>query len=123
MNKNIFSKNEQAALLLDGRWVQEVMKRMPDITDAVDALEPLTIAMSDVLAYARKNPVTAEKYFERLKLDDPSRMHDIFGIWKSEGLYKVAWMDHGTPRSLSTHHAVEEAVAKHISLVVGLPLE
>lgn len=121
MENILFSKDEQAALLLSGDWFQAVMKRKPEITDCADALEFLTITASDVLAYARKNPSAAERYFERLKLDDPSSMHDIFGIWKSEGLYKVAWMDRGTPRSVSTHHTVEDAVAEHVRLVVGLP--
>lgn len=120
MKDEPFSKDEQAELLLKGEWDIAVQKRFPEAWSAAHALQYLTISRSELAAYAQRNPVLVKEYFERVQTSDYSKLHDVNIIWFSDGVFKVAMIDHGTPCGVTTQTSIVKAVAEYIGLVCGL---
>ncbi|MBI2788844.1 MAG: hypothetical protein HYX59_09200 [Elusimicrobia bacterium] len=115
-----FGKDRQAELLLKGEWHLAAQQRFPEAVHASLTLQYLTISRAELAAYAEKNPVLAEEYFERMQTRDSSKLHDVCVIWRSDGVFKVAMVDHGTPRGVTAYAFVSQAVADHISTVCSL---
>lgn len=121
MKNEAFSKESQAELLLKGEWHIAAQARYPEAWCAALTLQYLTITGAEIAEYAEKNPALAERYLERMETHDFSNLHDVSVIWRSDGVYKVAVIDHGTPRGVTMHSSIARAVAEHVSLLHGLP--
>lgn len=120
MSDPIFSKDEQMRLLIDGKWHESIMKLHPEIAHASHAVRYLTVRRADVLEYFKRNPALARMHLEKWEAYKPQ--HDVFAVWHENGAYKVAIMDHGTPRDVTVFKSMEEAVANHFCLVCAIPL-
>lgn len=118
MNQSRIPRDEQLRLLIDGTWRDHIRLHYPDVADPRDLI---TITPADIEKYFYKHPKVAQARLETWRSPiDKRPFHDVPVLWEEEGVYKVAWMDHGQPTDERFFRAPEEALAFYLASRSGI---
>jgi len=110
--------DEQIRALLDGKFYELLKQYLRVDLSRVDIRSYITISRQDIVTFLQSNPEIANTYlekFQRLNL-----FHDTAGITKEGDSYQVYWLDYGHKRDVENFSNLNEAIAAHVLINVGL---
>ncbi len=115
MKQRIPTIDEQIVGILTGRWPSDAH----DFSDY--PATKFSVKVGDLKAYFSRNASTAELYLKKFSATrPPNEFHDIVAIWKDGDVYRVAWLDHGSPIDVRSFSSINDAVIDHICQKTGI---
>jgi hypothetical protein len=115
---NDISKEEQIKAIIEGRLFRLLKRHGVIDPSMVDIRRYVTVGKTDIHQFLIDNPTLAHVYFDQHKTTQVG--HDVPGLVKENDKYVVFWFYHGKRRDIVEFSSINEAVAKHIILWLGL---
>jgi hypothetical protein len=109
------SKEEMIRHMLAGTWHSWCATAYPGFQDSRVLLR---ILRSDIISYLSSHPDDCENYFQ--KIASQNIQHDRTTLFRRDGKYVIAHMDHGNARWPEEFATCEEAVSLHLCYEHGL---